>query len=274
MDDDQADQPCVDTAAPAAAGGRADPTEIGDLKPDPNNPRSISEDELAGLIESIDDFGDLSGIVWNRRTGQLVAGHQRIDALRRLYGDGLMIENGDVVTPSTDGAQPERFPVRVVDWPYRRQQLANIAANNPNIQGDFTPELQVILRDIAADEELAGLVTPLRIDSLMVAIPSDALPETPSEDGFADFADLADTEDEIPFLFGGYKGRVGADIYRSFRAAYEAHDPDDTGIIDTVLADWLGLERAAPALARPDDTGPETDVEIDAGGQDQDDEGS
>ena len=50
---------------------------IADLQPHPRNPREISEAALAGLGASIEDFGDLAGIVWNKRNGKLVCGHQR-----------------------------------------------------------------------------------------------------------------------------------------------------------------------------------------------------
>lgn len=53
-------------------------TALDDLAAAPYNPRRISEDAAAGLRGSIETFGDLSGIVWNERTGNLVAGHQRV----------------------------------------------------------------------------------------------------------------------------------------------------------------------------------------------------
>lgn len=215
------------------------PTCISDLRPDPNNPRSISTDEMAGLAESVQEFGDLSGVVWNRRTGQLVAGHQRIEALIQRYGEDLLVVDGAVVTPEIDGHPAGRFPIRVVDWEYGRQQLANIAANNPNIQGDFTPELQVILRDIASNETYGEQLAPLRIDTLVVATQRDRLPE--DEDGLSEFPDIPETDEGVMFAFGGYKGMVGLGIYRSFKAAFAEHDVNETGIIDDVLSRWLGL---------------------------------
>jgi ParB-like chromosome segregation protein Spo0J len=53
-----------------------------DLAPDPVNPREIGDDQRAGLGASLEIFGDLSGIVWNKRNGLLVAGHQRMERLR------------------------------------------------------------------------------------------------------------------------------------------------------------------------------------------------
>lgn len=52
---------------------------IDDLKPDPGNPRGIEEPAAAGLRMSLQAFGDIGGLVWNRQTGELVAGHQRVE---------------------------------------------------------------------------------------------------------------------------------------------------------------------------------------------------
>lgn len=113
------------------------------LKADANNPRTIDDEALAGLRVSLEAFGDLSGIVLNERTGELVAGHQR---LRGLRDDGATewvrvskIE-GYVLHPKTG----ERFPVRIVEWDEETQRLANLAANNPHLQGQFS--------DLAADQ--------------------------------------------------------------------------------------------------------------------------
>ena len=55
---------------------------IDDLKPASYNPRKISKKAFEGLEVSLKKFGDISGIVWNKRTGNLVSGHQRVAKLR------------------------------------------------------------------------------------------------------------------------------------------------------------------------------------------------
>ncbi len=60
----------------------AKPKTIGDLKAAPYNPRTISEVSKRGLEASMSGFEDLSGIVWNAQSGNLVAGHQRLGILR------------------------------------------------------------------------------------------------------------------------------------------------------------------------------------------------
>jgi len=41
---------------------------VADLKADPKNPRTITDRAAAALRESLRRFGDLSGVVFNRRT--------------------------------------------------------------------------------------------------------------------------------------------------------------------------------------------------------------
>ena len=52
--------------------------KIDDLTADPANPRRLTEAAAAGLSASMLELGDVGGIVWNRRTGHLVAGHARV----------------------------------------------------------------------------------------------------------------------------------------------------------------------------------------------------
>ncbi len=132
--------------------------KLTDLKEAPYNPRDISEEALKGLSTSIGEFGDLSGIVFNERTGNLVAGHQRVKAIKEKYGDIDISFSADgkaaIVTHDA-----HIFPVRFVNWPIEKEKLANITANNPNIQGEFTPGLQLVISDlkILSPELLSGL---------------------------------------------------------------------------------------------------------------------
>ncbi len=71
---------------------------IGDLKPAEFNPRTITADALGGLTASVTEVGDISGIVYNLRLGCLVAGHQRVAAIRTEMGTTL------------DGQTVRKFP--------------------------------------------------------------------------------------------------------------------------------------------------------------------
>jgi ParB-like chromosome segregation protein Spo0J len=45
------------------------------LKPAPYNPRRIDPTAMNALTKSLERFGDVQPIVWNRRSGLVVAGH-------------------------------------------------------------------------------------------------------------------------------------------------------------------------------------------------------
>lgn len=119
--------------------------EIKDLKPAAYNPRLMKDGAKKGLKQSLKTFGDLSGIVFNRTTGNLVTGHHRLDQLRELYGEGLELvqaPNGQGILTAPNG---DTFPVRMVEWDLPKEMAANVTANNTGIQGRFTDGLQPLL---------------------------------------------------------------------------------------------------------------------------------
>jgi len=176
---------------------------LSDLKPASYNPREISEESFNGLKTSIEEFGDLSGIVFNKRTGNLVAGHQRVKALNEQYGD-LKISfvndaNGIIITPDS-----KEFFVRFVDWSEDVEKLANITANNPNIQGHFTPGLQIIIDELKMDS--SDLVNMLQINQLEIS-PIDHVLEinTSAEKEF--------TKASLNFTIGEYTFKIPREKY-------------------------------------------------------------
>ena len=165
--------------------------KLSDLKPAPYNPRSISPGALAGLAKSIESFGDLSGIVWNKRTGHLVSGHQRLAALKEKHGDKLTIKDG-VILAGTD-----RFPVRTVDWDSSTEKAANITANNSHIEGSFTDDLAGILESLKVE---LPTFEDLRLDLLLPAFIGGAV-ASPEE--FREFGEDIKTDHCCPKC--GYK---------------------------------------------------------------------
>lgn len=113
------------------------------LEANPDNPRKITPEALARLKRSMDTFGTLSPLTWNKRTGRLLAGHQRIKIMR------------------ADGAKTAQ--VFVVDIPKAQEQAAMLQLNRH--QGDWdTQALGEILKGIE-DIELAGF-TQADLDAL------------------------------------------------------------------------------------------------------------
>lgn len=127
---------------------------LADLRPAPYNPREISKEALEGLGHSLDQFGDISGIVWNKRTGHLVAGHQRVEALRAAEAEW---KNGALVVGQ------KKYPVRIVDWDRAKERAANVAANNQFLTGEFTDSLEGLLAELKTD--FTGFEA-LRLDEL------------------------------------------------------------------------------------------------------------
>jgi hypothetical protein len=130
------------------------PRVLADLNPDPRNPRRIDEHARTGLSASMERFGDLSGLVFSVRSGELVTGHQRKDLLpldapledfREASDDVGTVGYGYVI------AQGRRWHVRFVDWDPDTQRDANVSANNRHIAGEFTNDLRDILKSLETE---------------------------------------------------------------------------------------------------------------------------
>lgn len=113
---------------------------------------------------SLRELGDLSGIVYSKRGGYIIAGHQRVTALVAEYGDKLEMIGGDDA-PAIKTPDGKIFPVRIVDISPDMERLANVTANNPHIQGVFDENLEDILGQIGNDFA-DGLAEDLRIPDL------------------------------------------------------------------------------------------------------------
>jgi hypothetical protein len=143
-----------------------------EIKPADYNPRIISDPESNALDYSMKEFGDISGITWNRQTGNLVTGHQRYNRLVEKYGKltfGRLI-NGrrDIIS---EGNVPTGYDLREVDWPEDKELAANLAANSHTNQGKWDleamPELLAKLED--------DFATNLRLDMLAADLDIDLM---------------------------------------------------------------------------------------------------
>lgn len=88
------------------------------LKESPYNPRTITDDERRRLKRSLQENGLIEPFVWNKRTGNIVGGHQRTKILDKL----------------TD-AEDWLAPVVIVDMTDAQEKQANVALNNKHAQG-------------------------------------------------------------------------------------------------------------------------------------------
>lgn len=106
---------------------------IGALRPDPFNPRRISDAELEALTRSLQEFGFVDPVIARRADKTVVGGHQRLLAARRLgYTE---------------------VPVVFVDLSAEQAKLLNLALNK--ISGEWDQELLArLLKDLSASPEV------------------------------------------------------------------------------------------------------------------------
>lgn len=136
------------------------PATLTDLEPAPYNPRALTERARKGLRRSLVEFGDISGLTYNFRTGNMIAGHARREALAGLDPGGIVWgpwQDTDLGRERWGDVKVKGgsvFKVRGVDWPVVKEKAANVAANNPAIGGTFTEELQSILDELKENQEL------------------------------------------------------------------------------------------------------------------------
>ena len=84
------------------------------------NPRIISDAARRKLKAGIEKLGNLAPLIWNRRTGNIVGGHQRISVFDSVYG-----------------TKNYKLRVSAVDLDDKQEREANILLNNPQAMGDF-----------------------------------------------------------------------------------------------------------------------------------------
>lgn len=125
--------------------------KLRDLTPAEYNPRKDlkpGDPEYEKLKRSLDEFGYVEPIIWNRQTGRIVGGHQRVRAMMDLG-----ITEADVV---------------VVDFDEEREKGLNIALNK--ISGEWDKDkLALLITDLQAadfDVSLTGF-DPDEIDDLL-----------------------------------------------------------------------------------------------------------
>lgn len=88
------------------------------IKNAPYNPRIIDKEAQKRLKKNIAKHGLVSALTWNKRTGNLVGGHQRLEQL-------------DALEKSKD----YELTVCVVDVDEREEAALNVQLNNPSMQG-------------------------------------------------------------------------------------------------------------------------------------------
>jgi hypothetical protein len=115
-----------------------------EVTPADYNPRTMSDKAREGLSNSISTFGLVQPIIYNKRTGNIVGGHQR---MTDLIAKG--VEGTDMVE---------------VDLPDSYEKALNITLNHPGIEGEFDNEkLQPLLSEVPKE-----LMSELNLDELEI----------------------------------------------------------------------------------------------------------
>ncbi|MGE0227606.1 MAG: site-specific DNA-methyltransferase [Dehalococcoidia bacterium] len=119
--------------------------DIDSLRPDPANPRRISESELEALTRSLREFGFVQPVLVRREDRTVIGGHQRLLAARRL---GV-----------------KTVPVVYLDLSVERARLLNVALNK--ISGAWDEELLArLLADLQDVPDIDLTLTGFEADEL------------------------------------------------------------------------------------------------------------
>ena len=111
----------------------------------PHNPRKLTDKDREALKASLIELGDLSGIVHNSTTGNIVSGNQRSDIFDIAHCDITIQEEYD--KPDKQGTtalgyiiwQGNKYSYRRVKWGKLKERKANILANK--LGGEFDNKL-------------------------------------------------------------------------------------------------------------------------------------
>ena len=142
----------------ASRGRIRAPRTVGQIHPAEYNPRKISDERLALLGKSMAEFGDISGLVVNLETGNLVGGHQRLKHLDPAWTikKKAVKDNTGTVALGTIQTPNGAWSYREVRWPAEKERVANLAANQHRGEWD-TAALEAMLKDMPeVDRLLAG----------------------------------------------------------------------------------------------------------------------
>lgn len=202
---------------PLAPPSQPEPTakNLADLQPNPRNPRKPWSPEQADAFRrSLREFGDLSGIVLNLTTKQLVGGHKRVEVFREATAPSIVktdqpedaqgtVAHGYVIVDDS------RFAYREVRWPASKEALANLAANQWGAEWDWQA-VSTILQEIGpADLTLTGF-NAHELDPLLAA---DWTPPAPTEDVESDHhTHTLHLTTEQHGVFVQAKAKIGDDI--------------------------------------------------------------
>lgn len=114
---------------------RAQVVHRSEIKNAPYNPRQIKQTNKRRLTNGIKKHGLVGTVTWNKRTGNVVGGHRRLESIDEL-----------------EKSEDYHLEVSVIDVPIEKERAINLLLNNRRAQGeDNLIKLQSLLE--VMDEE-------------------------------------------------------------------------------------------------------------------------
>jgi len=136
---------------------------IGELRPDPANPRRINDVELEALTRSIREFGLVDPIIARREDKTVIGGHQRLLAARRLGYPTVPVVFVDL---SAEQARLLNLALNRISGSWDQELLARLVAELNSVPGvDLTlsgfeeDELKKLLKSLDARERRERMET-------------------------------------------------------------------------------------------------------------------
>jgi DNA modification methylase len=187
---------------------RIEHVAIGDLRPDPFNPRRISEAELESLTLSIRTFGLVDPIIARREDSTVIGGHQRLVAARRLGFEAVPVIYVDL---SLEQAKLLSLALNRISGYWDQELLARLLAELQE-----APDIDIALSGFADDE----------IGKLLKAL--DAREKRARPEAFDLEAALAETRAD--------PGVQRGDVWRLGDHRVMCGDSADTGDVSRLMA--------------------------------------
>lgn len=197
------------------------------LKEYKHNPRKITSEQLEKLKRNIEELGDLSGIVHDLNTGEIISGNQRSKAIDIRKCGIVITERYPEPTPEGTVAwgyvvwEGQRLNYREVRWSAAQRKKANVTANSLGGEWDW---------DILATEFDASLLEEWQvpIDDYLAQFDETA-PDSSSDEG--------GTQEPESEHEGRYTKKIESPVYEPSEEVPDIIDLFDRTRYEELLAD-------------------------------------
>lgn len=145
---------------------------IQDINPAPYNPRKDlqpGDPDYERLARSLDEFGCVELLVWNRKTGNLISGHQRLKVLLKR---GVIEIDASVVDLPLNKEKALNIALNKIsgDWDERRlaellDELVQLPEFDVGLTGFESPDAAVLIEEYLGDQRHGSLLEAFDVDA-------------------------------------------------------------------------------------------------------------